>query len=91
MLTSSKNQVEAIGNGGLSGQPLKVRSTEVIRYLSQKSNRSFPIIGVGGIHSADDALEKLNAGASLVQLYTGFVYEGPSIVSRINKAILNQV
>lgn len=91
LLASSKNQVEAIGNGGLSGQPLKVRSTEVIRYLSQKSNRSFPIIGVGGIHSADDALEKLNAGASLVQLYTGFVYEGPSIVSRINKAILNQV
>ncbi|MEO6524403.1 MAG: quinone-dependent dihydroorotate dehydrogenase [Mucilaginibacter sp.] len=75
--------------GGLSGKPLTQRSTEVIRYLSQKSNRSFPIIGVGGIHSADEAIEKLNAGASLVQLYTGFIYEGPGLISRINKKILS--
>lgn len=75
--------------GGLSGSPLRNRSTEVIRFLAEKSNRAFPIIGVGGIHSAADALEKLEAGASLVQLYTGFIYEGPMLIKRINKAILN--
>jgi dihydroorotate dehydrogenase len=77
--------------GGLSGKPLTKRSTEVIRFLSEKSNRSFPIIGVGGIHSAEDAIEKLNAGASLVQLYTGFIYEGPALVKAINKNILEQI
>lgn len=76
--------------GGLSGKPLTKRSTEVIRFLSQKSNKSFPIIGVGGIHSAEDAIEKLEAGASLIQLYTGFIYEGPALVKAINKAILAQ-
>jgi dihydroorotate dehydrogenase len=70
---------------------VKNRSTEVIRYISEKSNQSFPIIGVGGIHSHVDAIEKLNAGASLVQIYTGFVYEGPSIVKKINKGILNSL
>ncbi|HEX8023500.1 quinone-dependent dihydroorotate dehydrogenase [Mucilaginibacter sp.] len=75
--------------GGLSGKPLTKRSTEVIAYLHKKSNGSFPIIGVGGIHSAEDAMEKLNAGASLVQLYTGFIYEGPGLIGRINKEILN--
>ncbi|SDP97804.1 dihydroorotate oxidase A [Mucilaginibacter sp. OK268] len=74
--------------GGLSGKPLTKRSTEVIRYLHQKSKGSFPIIGVGGIHSADDAVEKLQAGASLVQLYTGFIYEGPGLIGRINKKLL---
>ena len=69
--------------GGLSGKPLTKRSTEVIRYLSEKSNKSFPIIGVGGIHSAKDAQEKLKAGASLVQIYTGFIYEGPGLVKQI--------
>ena len=77
--------------GGLSGKPLTNRSTEVIRFLSEKSNKSFPIIGVGGIHSAQDALEKLQAGASLVQLYTGFIYEGPELVKKINKEILNKM
>lgn len=77
-------------NGGLSGRPLKDRSTEVIRFLSEKSNKAFPIIGVGGIHSSEDALEKLEAGADLIQLWTGFVYEGPSLVKKINKAILNK-
>jgi dihydroorotate dehydrogenase len=77
--------------GGLSGKPLAKRATEVIRFLSEKSNQSFPIIGVGGIHSADDAMEKLNAGASLVQLYTGFIYEGPALVQAINKKILAQI
>jgi dihydroorotate dehydrogenase len=76
--------------GGLSGMPLTKRSTEVIAYLHKKSNGSFPIIGVGGIHSAEDAIEKLNAGASLVQLYTGFIYEGPGLIGRINKKLLNR-
>lgn len=73
--------------GGLSGKPLTQRSTEVIRYLAQKSNRSFPIIGVGGIHSAQDAKAKMDAGASLVQLYTGFIYEGPGLIKRICKEL----
>ncbi|RYG50940.1 MAG: quinone-dependent dihydroorotate dehydrogenase [Chitinophagaceae bacterium] len=75
--------------GGLSGRPLTKRSTEVISYLHKKSNGAFPIIGVGGIHSEADAIEKLNAGASLVQLYTGFIYEGPGLISRINKKTLS--
>jgi dihydroorotate dehydrogenase len=83
----SKNKSEM---GGLSGKPLTNRSTEVIRFLSEKSNKSFPIIGVGGIHSAQDAIEKLEAGASLVQLYTGFIYEGPQLVKEINKEILKR-
>jgi len=74
--------------GGLSGKPLAKRSTEVIRFLSEKSNKAFPIIGVGGIHNADDAIEKLEAGASLIQLYTGFIYEGPALIKEINKRIL---
>ena len=74
--------------GGLSGKPLRERSTEVIRFLVQKSNNAFPVIGVGGIHSPEDALEKLQAGASLVQLWTGFVYEGPGLVKRINRRLL---
>ncbi len=76
--------------GGLSGKPLKARSTEVIRFLYEKSGGSFPIIGVGGIHSPEDALEKIEAGASLVQLWTGFVYEGPALVKKINKALLKR-
>ena len=76
--------------GGLSGKPLGKRATEVIRFLSEKSSKSFPIIGVGGIHSADDALEKLEAGASLVQLYTGFIYEGPALIKQINRKIIQK-
>ena len=89
-LKASKEWLEDIGNGGLSGQPVKEKSTKVIKYLSEKSNKAFPIIGVGGIHSAKDALEKLDAGADLIQIYTGFIYEGPSLIKSINKAILNQ-
>jgi dihydroorotate dehydrogenase len=74
--------------GGLSGKPVADRSTEVIRFLHDKSNNAFPIIGVGGIHTPQDALNKLNAGAALVQLYTGFVYEGPAVIKKINKALL---
>lgn len=76
--------------GGLSGKPLTHRSTEVIRFLAEKSNKAFPIIGVGGIHSGKDALDKIEAGADLVQLYTGFIYEGPNLIKQINKAILKK-
>ena len=84
---TSKNKEEV---GGMSGKPLKERSTEVIRFLAEKSNKSFPIIGVGGIHSAEDALEKLDAGADLVQLYTGFIYEGPKLIKQINRALIKK-
>ncbi len=88
-LKVSKERLTEIGYGGVSGQPIKSQSTKVIKYLAEHSNKSFPIIGVGGIHSAEDALEKLNAGADLVQIYTGFIYEGPGLIRKINKAILN--
>jgi dihydroorotate dehydrogenase len=81
--SSNKKEV-----GGLSGKPLTDRSTEVIRFLSEKSKKAFPIIGVGGIHSEKDALEKMKAGADLVQIYTGFIYEGPQLIKRINRALL---
>ncbi len=74
--------------GGLSGKPLTKRATEVIRFLAERSNKAFPIIGVGGIHSPEDAIEKINAGADLIQLYTGFIYEGPGLVKKINEALL---
>ena len=77
--------------GGLSGKPLTKRSTEVIRFLTTESKKAFPIIGVGGINSAEDALEKLDAGADLVQLYTGFIYEGPKLIKDINKALIKKV
>lgn len=83
----SGSQTEA---GGLSGKPLTKRATEVIRFLSEKSGRAFPIIGVGGIHTPEDAMEKLEAGASLIQLYTGFIYEGPALVKAINKRLLSR-
>ena len=86
-LSTDAAQVAALGAGGLSGRPLRARATEVIRYLHQRSHGALPIIGSGGIHSAADALEKLAAGAALVQLYTGFIYEGPGLVSQINKAL----
>ena len=82
--------VDTEEKGGLSGKPLRARSTEVIRFLSEKSGKAFPIIGVGGIHGPEEALEKLAAGADLIQLWTGFVYEGPAIVKRINRAILEK-
>lgn len=90
MLKTEKNKLIAMGNGGLSGKPVFSRSTDVIRYLSYKSQNAFPIIGVGGIHSAEDAIEKLDAGATLVQLYTGFIYEGPALIKKINQAILKR-
>lgn len=88
-LSTDPGKVKQIGEGGLSGKPLKQRSTEIIRYLSRKSNGQIPIIGVGGIMTAEDAIEKLSAGATLVQIYTGFIYNGPAFVKKINKQILN--
>ncbi|WP_417199492.1 quinone-dependent dihydroorotate dehydrogenase [Bizionia sp.] len=89
-LKASPELLTEIGNGGLSGQPIKDKSTKVIKYLAEKSRKAFPIIGVGGIHSAQDALEKIDAGADLVQVYTGFIYEGPKLIKSINKALLNK-
>lgn len=86
----ASSEVLSKESGGLSGKPLSRRSTEVIRYLSEHSNRSFVIIGVGGIHSPEDAIEKIRAGASLIQIYTGFIYEGPVLVKRILKGLLAQ-
>ncbi|OFX89106.1 MAG: dihydroorotate dehydrogenase (quinone) [Bacteroidetes bacterium GWF2_33_16] len=88
-LKTNKETIDKIANGGLSGKPLTKRSTEIIRYLNKKSGGTIPIIGVGGIMSVEDALEKLDAGATLIQIYTGFIYEGPAFVKMINKAILS--
>jgi dihydroorotate dehydrogenase len=86
-LNAEKNSVDKLGTGGLSGLPLKNRSLEVIRYICKQSERRIPIIGTGGVIDANDAVDMIRAGASLVQVYTGFIYEGPLIVKRINKAI----
>lgn len=87
LLTTDSRQIEAIGAGGVSGKVLAKRSTEVIRFLAKQSNNAFPIIGVGGIFSAKDAIDKLEAGASLVQIYSGMIYEGPGLIKRINKGL----
>jgi dihydroorotate dehydrogenase len=87
-LITDKATVETIGNGGLSGKPLTDRSTEIIRYLSEKSSYSIPIIGSGGIMAPADAIDKLNAGATLIQLYTGFIYNGPMFAKKINRHLL---
>ena len=89
-LSVSDERLSEIGAGGLSGKPLTRRSTEIIEYISRKTNRTIPIIGVGGIHSAEDAMEKIEAGATLVQLYTGFIYEGPALVKKINQKLLKK-
>ena len=90
-LSTPKSTLETIGAGGLSGKPLRERSTEVIRYLHLKSDGKIPIIGVGGIDSPAAALEKLEAGARLVQVYSGLVYAGPGLVREINQAVAKQV
>jgi len=82
------SEVEMMGNGGLSGKPLKNKSLEVVRFLAEKSNKSFPIIGVGGIFTPEDAIEMLEAGADLIQIYTSFIYEGPGIIKKINKKVI---
>lgn len=83
LLTTSKAEVEAIGAGGVSGAPLTQHSTQVVAYLHKKSNGTIPIIAAGGIMTPADAQAKLDAGASLVQLYTGFIYGGPGLVKRV--------
>ncbi|UHG91622.1 quinone-dependent dihydroorotate dehydrogenase [Spirosoma oryzicola] len=90
-LRTDSATVSQIGAGGVSGRPLRERSTEVIRYLHQQSGGAFPIVGVGGIFSPEDAQEKLQAGASLIQVYTSFIYEGPGLAKRINRALLKDV
>ena len=89
-LKASDEMLNAIGYGGLSGKPLTQKSTEIIKYIVEKSNKSIPVIGVGGIMTVEDAIEKLNAGASLIQIFTGFIYNGPGFVKEINKEILKQ-
>ncbi|GAB4330238.1 MAG: quinone-dependent dihydroorotate dehydrogenase [Calditrichia bacterium] len=86
-LSAAPEKIARIGNGGMSGKPLRERSTEIIRYLSDRLGDDFPVVGVGGIHTPADAIEKLQAGAKLVEIYTGFIYEGPFIVKRIKKAL----
>lgn len=90
-LNISENEISNIGNGGMSGLPIRDRSTEIIKYISDKTNKSIPIIGVGGIMTPEDAIAKLKAGASLVQIYTGFIYEGPALVKKINQALLKEL
>ncbi len=85
------DQIEAIGNGGLSGQPLNQKSTQVIKHISDRCKGKLVIIGVGGISNPQDAIDKINAGADLIQLYTGLIYEGPSLIKRINKAIIEVI
>jgi dihydroorotate dehydrogenase len=90
-LASTDERINDIGAGGLSGKPLRERATDVIRYLNQRSGGTITIIAAGGIFTAEDALEKLKAGASLVQVYTGFIYEGPAIASNICKGIAREM
>jgi dihydroorotate dehydrogenase len=89
-LTMPESEVNAIGAGGLSGKILRNRSSEVIQYIADKSNHSIPIIGVGGIYDASSGVEKIQAGAQLVQVYTGFVYGGPPMVKQIAAAIAHK-
>ena len=87
-LNTDTAEVDRIGNGGLSGAPVEHKSTEIIRYVSNKTQGKIPIIGVGGIQSSEDAKAKLEAGATLVQIYSGLVYQGPGLVRKINKGLL---
>ena len=86
-LLTPKAEVDQMGAGGISGKPITARSTAMIKYIHEKSNGQIPMMAVGGVHSAQDAIDKLDAGASLVQLYTGFIYEGPALVKSINRAL----
>jgi dihydroorotate dehydrogenase len=88
-LRTASKKVDALGAGGLSGKPLAKRSTEVIRHLRHALGSELCIIGVGGIMSPEDAIEKIKAGADLIQIYTGYIYNGPGFIKKINKAILN--
>ena len=87
-LLTTDAEIEKIGNGGLSGLPVLQKSNEVLAYLQQNNSTGIPIIAVGGISKAGDAVEKINLGAEMVQVYTGFIYEGPGLIKAINKALL---
>ena len=89
-LKTSQKEVEAIANGGMSGAPVTQRSLEVVQYISDKTEGKLPIIAVGGIMSVTDAMNMIDAGATLIQLYTGFIYEGPGLAKKINRAILKK-
>jgi dihydroorotate dehydrogenase len=89
-LLTGADKIKSVGNGGLSGRPLRERSTEVIRFLRKNLESDIPIIGVGGITNVKDAMDKLEAGATLLQVYTGFIYEGPKLIKNINKALVNR-
>jgi len=89
LINVSNEQVETIGAGGLSGKPLQQRSTAILKYIYKKTGDRIPLIASGGIFNGDDALEKINAGAQLIEVWTGFIYEGPSIVKNICKALKN--
>ena len=86
-LVTHNSKLETIGAGGLSGLPLKQRSTEIVKYISERTKGQIPVIASGGIFTGEDAKEKMAAGASLVQVWTGFIYEGPGIVKRICKSL----
>ena len=86
-LRSTNSTVLKIGAGGLSGMPLKQKSNDIIKYISQKTNGKIPIVASGGIFTALDAKERLHSGAALIQVWTGFIYEGPSIVKKICNGI----
>ncbi len=90
-LTIDKEEVKRIGKGGLSGKPLTWRALETVNYIRQRTKGKLPIIGSGGIMSVDDAVNMINAGATLVQIYSGFIYEGPSLAKKINKAVLKKI
>ena len=85
-LTIDNEQIERLGNGGLSGKPLTQKALETVSYIHQRTGGRMPIIGVGGIMTARDAINMINAGATLVQIYSGFIYSGPSLVKKINRA-----
>lgn len=89
-LKTPAEEIRAIGKGGMSGAPITARSLEVVRYIHQKSNGKIPIIAVGGIMSVQDALNMLDSGATLIQIYTGFIYEGPGLARKINRALLKR-
>ena len=86
-LTISQDKIDKIGNGGMSGAPVHKKNLELVRYIHTKTEGKLPIIGVGGIMSEKEAKAMIEAGASLVEIYTGFIYEGPALIKRINKTL----
>jgi dihydroorotate dehydrogenase len=90
-LASDSNVVTSIGDGGLSGPPLRARAREVVRRVRSRLGREITVIGVGGVETAEDAIALMRAGADLVQMYTGFIYEGPRAPARIARNVLREM